>query len=273
LGKGFLLALAAVLLALLPAWSRADTTSAEDLMRGVKARQALTADDQFRGLPVEVTIREGMAIIRGTVPTAELADLLVQKVQRMEGVNVVVRTRLEVNAPSKPLFTLPEEPLRSTDSLAGPPSRRSEAGLPGVDPLWAFTQPQPPPALAKAVAPAARVASTPQVVAQVTLTGPQVSTSLRTSLPPTISTTSEPAVRPNWSVERPPQSETLPQVIARVRDSDPRFAQVELRLDGDRLVVLGDGSSARRAVAMAFARELSRANPPGIELVRVANNR
>ncbi len=272
-GQPVQVALALLLLTIFPGLVCADPPpSAKDLERCVKAQMALTADDQFRGLDIRVTIREGMAIIRGTVPTEELAELLVQKVQQMDGVTVVVRNHLVVQAPTKSVVTFPDKPLRPTDLVAGPPSRRSEAGFPGADPLRSPMQ-QPPPALARVAEPAPRVYTTPQAVAQTALTGPQVSTSLRTALPPPISTTSEPAVRPDWSINRMPQSETLPQVIARVRDSDPRFALVELRLDGNRLVVLGDGTSARRAVAMAFAQELSRANPPGIERVRVANNR
>jgi hypothetical protein len=273
-GRPVQVALALLLFALLPGLVHADSPpSAKDLERCVKAQMALTADDQLRGLRVDVTIREGLAILRGTVPTAELAELLVQKVQQMDGVNVVVRDRLEVKATPRPVFTFPEEPLRTTETFAGAPTRRAEAGLPGVDPLRSLIPPVPPPALVRAPDPAPRICTTPQAVAQVTLTGPQVSTSLRTSLPPPINTTSELAPRPNWSLDRPPQSETLPQVIARVRNADPRFAEVELRLDGDRLIVIGDGTNARRAIAMAFARELSRANPPGIEHVRVSNPR
>jgi hypothetical protein len=253
--------------------------SMNDLMRSVKVQQALTADDELRGLDVRVEIREGMAIIRGTVPTAELAELLVQKVQQMEGVTVVVRDRLQVAAPLSPVIILPGDTPRSTpletrkttDYLAGPPSRRAEAGFPGIDPMPSLTQAAPQ-VIVQAGDRGPRIFSTPQVIAQGPA-GPQVSTSLRTNLPPPINTTSEPAVRQDWSFNRVPQDETLPQVVARVRKFDPHYADVEVRLDGNRLVVIGDGTSVRRSVAMAFALDLTRANPPGIVSVRVANNR
>jgi BON domain len=254
--------------------ARADTASAVDLMRSIKADAALTADDQFRDLPVHVTIREGMAKVRGTVPTAELADQLVKKVQQMDGVTVVVRDHLEVRATLKPSLTLPEQALTQGEAIVSAPSRRMDAGLPGSDPWEAQIRAQ---ALARAPSPAPRLNSpaprvepAPLAVAQIKVAGPQQSTSL---IPKIRTTPEQPSVRQDWSVNRDPQSETLPQVIARVRDSDPRFEMVELRQEGNRLMVVGDGNSAQRGVAMSFARELSHANPPGIENVRVVNGR
>src|SRR5262249_39715327 len=112
-----------------PAPPASAAPSQRDLELTVKARKAMAQDEDLARAGLSVRVRQGVAVLGGAVPSAELLKRAVKKVEQVKGV-LEVRSELRVAAPAPaPLFTAPpdEEPTRTV--AASPPR---EAPLTGV---------------------------------------------------------------------------------------------------------------------------------------------
>lgn len=122
--RGTLLAILAVCVAcvVLPA-----AHGSHDARLTLRARQAIFSDPDLAPYNLGVSVREGAAILIGTVPSAELARRAIERVRQVAGLREV-QSELSVVPPSDPILPRPS-------SVPAGPAR----------PPAALTSVQPPP--------------------------------------------------------------------------------------------------------------------------------
>jgi BON domain len=222
-----------------PAANSRDTI--RDLQLTVHARKALHDDESLSSLNPGVRVRDGVATIWGTAPSAELIARAKKCVESVQGI-LSVRSELQVARPDRsaePLVIplLPPEPLlsesASPDSLSGSIAPQA----PGVrEPVSAA-----PPAEPTAGVEYARPLSPPVDHA----------TTVRPSQAHPVSRSTAPA------------SEPLQPAVERLRGSDPRFRSLRVEARGTTVVIAA--APERDEEVMALARAISRL--PGVERV------
>ncbi len=154
-----------VLLALVCPPAGAQEDGKRDCFITVRVRQALLKEPALAPLNLGVSVREGVATIYGSVPSAALARLAREKVTNVQGV-LEVRSELEIRSPDDPLSEL----LQRLQGAQAPPDFPSHERYPPPGWLtsrWGDREPPAAPSLGVSLMP-------PVVLDPVPRTSPKV---------------------------------------------------------------------------------------------------
>jgi hypothetical protein len=225
-----------------------------DIEAEVKARKALRGDPQLGPLNLWVTVKSGVATVKGAVPADELIQRAILAVQHVPGVQKV-RSELYVAVSGKR-----GEPLRLPLDFDPPAQTQSASPDPDTGTLGALGSGSAGPAPATQTAPPVRDPVAPQTASPtpsgtVTLLPPLgISGPLRSQ-----------DVTRSVAGTRPERTASVVLAIERLRQTDQRFRRIQTEIR-DKTIVLIPGETAGEDL-MAFAQAL--AHLPGVERVVV----
>jgi hypothetical protein len=216
------------------------------------ARRTLQEDEALARRHLGVSVRDGVATVWGTVPSADAARLAVQAVKQVPGV-VGVRSELTVAADEPVAVALGPSP-RKPSSGGEPASPERITRRPGLLTL----RPEEPPA-----PPTEAVSHFPPV--------PPPARELIALLPPVPLPDPAPPAAPGRSVSLlPPQplgsADALTREVERLRQRDERFHRVEATAAGGVVTLRG---SVRRAADLHELEQAVR-GLPGVKQVVVS---
>jgi hypothetical protein len=214
--------------------------SYRDIQVTVRARRALSEDKVLGPLNLGVRVQEGVAVLWGPVPSADLKQKARDAVKQIKGVFQVHDDDVYVKSPP------PAEAL--APRLPDPPVE-SESRLPNLD--------SPAPG-ALTGRPGAEVIPAGPSVGGVTLGTPVAVGARPPARVPAPATTTSAA----------PPADDLASAIERVRLGQTRFHLIQSRLDGDTVTLRAGG--ARGEDVMAFYRAL--AHLPGLGRIVIDND-
>jgi hypothetical protein len=204
-----------------------------DVKLALKARQVFQQDEDLRDLNLGVRVQGGVAILWGPVPSAELERKAVRLLRTVGGVREV-RSEAYLAADKK------VEPIRVPTEVTPPTQTQSASvGAAGTaaDPRGQLTGRTP----VIALPPSGRSGTAPPPAAPVTL-GPPV-----TLLAPVLTPAPPTATNP------PPAADSLSAAVQRLRQSDNRFRQVRVEIEGSAVFVGGGDVPAEHVMALARA--------------------
>jgi hypothetical protein len=252
-----------------------------DVQLTFKARAALREADGLSFLNLGVRLRQGVATLWGSVPSADLAQRAVETVRRVPGVTTV-KSELAIVPPDGfspevlPSISLAPESEPAPLTTNPPPGGALVArpGEPGPVSGQHTSTGQTPPA------PATTAETRPSLSGAVSLLPPIASSSTPPAKPrdPPVMLLSPVVPGPSPSPEPPESSNTwrpvqspaavlpsLAQAVEQVRRGDPRFSHLEAEVR-ERVVLLR-GTVAHGEDTMALAQALAKV--PGVERVVV----
>jgi osmotically-inducible protein OsmY len=208
-----------------------------DLQLMVHARKVLGSDPTLASLNLGVRVHDGVAILWGAVPSADLIPKAVQRIELVQGI-LGVRSELYLGAPEKevdvlPLPLLPEEPTRRESASPNPASGT-------IDPLLGLSEPSH------------REFAVTTPPATVDPVPARAAPALIHTAPP--ATTTSQARDPARTASVAPIA--LGVEVERLRRSESRFRALRVEVRGDRVFIAGGGSQGEDV--MAFARTVSR---------------
>jgi hypothetical protein len=213
-----------------------------DLQLTVHIRRALREEEALASVNVGVRVRDGVAVLWGPAPSAEVIAKAVARAAQVQGI-FSVRNELYVTAPDRNLDPIPIP-------LIAPDPQRSASASP--DPASGSLSSLTTTAREALDAGTANDSST-------TTSSPPAS---HAPLPDEQTADHSPRARP---VSRPASTppEVLAAAVARVRAGEPRFRTLRIDVRGGTVVVAG--SADREEDVMALARLISRL--PGVDRV------
>jgi osmotically-inducible protein OsmY len=212
-----------------------------DLQLTVHVRRALREDDNLVSVNVGVRVRDGVAILWGPVPSAEVVTKALARVEKVQGI-LGVRNETYIALPDRnlepiPIPLVPPDPQRSAsaspDPASGSLNSLTTTAREGPDDGAAS---DPPPAAGRRAIPS---------------TSPEAPTAEHT-----------PRARP-VSRPAPAPAESLSAAVATLRTGETRFRTLRVEVKGGTVVVAG--AAERQEDVMALARLISRL--PGVERV------
>ncbi len=246
----------------------------------LKAKTALEKDPVLKGLNLWVSVRDGVVLVNGGVPSEEMAAKIEAVLSKVPGVTVVRVTTWVVPA---------EDPIKKLvgNKLAGPsdltPPNKAPTPILAMNPVLPGSLPNVIPALPEGIGavPATTSRATGTVVVQRFdpaseggfLQPPVATNNGSTKLPPDIDVPAAPVGPISYPTIRATRVPVAPAVqspvetaleLLAVRKSDPRFAGLVADLRGGSAVVTG--SAATRADAEAFAEAVKKI--PGVGQVK-----
>lgn len=229
-----------------------------DMRLTIQVRQAFAADAALARLFIRVEVREGVATLRGSVPSDDHVSRAEELVKKIIGIRKV-RNELRVGAPreapvvpvapeeDKPVSSHSASPDRLTGTIAVPTSRVPPIALP----------PNGRDASAPPAAPAPAGIRPPTV----SLLAPVSAEALGPAAPPA-------PVAPQVSAPAP-AAPSLAEAVERLRRSDARFVGVGTQVEGNVVAVWPASADTAAENVMAFAQLVSRT--PGVGRVVLRN--
>lgn len=211
----------------------ADDAALRDCRLAVRARQALFQDDALAPLNLGVSVRAGVAVVWGKVPSAGLGRRAEDKIRKIPGI-VAVRNELHVEAADNPVA----EFLRSSSAIGQRPALESLLTQPRQSPAHLTSRWDDRQTAASSIA-------TPEIAApSITLLAPVPQ-------------------------QQPTATADLFQAVERLRQADARFRDLEFDLRGG--IVRLYGAVQHGADAMELAQAISKL--PGAERVVIGDVR
>jgi len=242
----------------------------------LKTKAALESDPALKGLPLWVSVRDGVVLVSGGVPDEATATKIETLLARVPGVTVV-RVTTWVVPPTDPMKALVGAKLAGPVT-AGNGFERAAAPHLAVNPVLPGTVPTPPPTLPDGFGPPEARPPEPVVAQRVesavaggVLQPPIVTATGTIRTPVGIDVLADPVTYPTIRPTRVPvaPAEPAPADVAltllALRKSDPRYAGFTVEVRNGAAVVTGTAASA--ADADAFAAEVAKL--PGVGRVTV----